>query len=693
MKWYEHSFRRCLLDMHIPDWDDAFLSRFDPDQYVEAVLRSGADAAYFYASSCVGLANFPSKTIPQHRGLRASDAVGEVIRRLHNSGIRSVIYVNVWSKVAYDRHPDWRCLDPLGRGTGDYLWGMPGRFGVCCLNSPYADVFLTLTEELASHYDFDGFWVDMILWRMACCCPHCRARFLQETGQEIPEYVDWRDPVWRSYLRHREIWVEEFFSKIISIVKRYRPEASVLCNSGYYGSWVIGESLSFYRLGEFLGGDFSADRITHSFQCKLLNSLSAHRPVEFLAPVMDPSLEEHSIIKSPEHLLTLLFSTIANNGRFGFIDAIDPKGTLNLRVYDRMREVFAEARPYERFLRPETRLIYDVGLYTDPACLMSPAENGKRLEDAGNGTSPHAAATLAAAGVLMNLHVPYCVLTPFDLDTLSGTDTIVICDLLCVSEETGKALRRFVREGGSLYVSGATGRYDADGREVPCGSLQDLIGVIFCGEENSPVTYLCPTEKGSTLFPGYDEAHPLTLRASQMRLKAMPDTKVLATLSLPWTDPTDTSRFASAISNPPGPIRFSPAITYREYGKGRVVYAAGPLEAGSTADHEAALLRILRLLLRRPFSIETDAPACVEINSYEEPEDHRIILNLVNDQEHYPSVPIFNIMLQLRFLQPVRRVLALPEEIEVPISHRDDCIEFCVDRLDIFRMYSVEYGD
>lgn len=33
--WYKNNFRRHLCDMHIDDWDDAFLSEFSPDEYVE----------------------------------------------------------------------------------------------------------------------------------------------------------------------------------------------------------------------------------------------------------------------------------------------------------------------------------------------------------------------------------------------------------------------------------------------------------------------------------------------------------------------------------------------------------------------------------------------------------------------------------------------------------------------------------
>ena len=34
-KWFQRSYRRNLVDMHIDDWDDSFLSKLDPKNYVE----------------------------------------------------------------------------------------------------------------------------------------------------------------------------------------------------------------------------------------------------------------------------------------------------------------------------------------------------------------------------------------------------------------------------------------------------------------------------------------------------------------------------------------------------------------------------------------------------------------------------------------------------------------------------------
>ena len=70
MSWYTKSFRRHLLDMHIADWDDRFLSEFDPETYVENLKTAQVQTAMLYLQSHVGLCYFPSKVAPMHRAFR-----------------------------------------------------------------------------------------------------------------------------------------------------------------------------------------------------------------------------------------------------------------------------------------------------------------------------------------------------------------------------------------------------------------------------------------------------------------------------------------------------------------------------------------------------------------------------------------------------------------------------------------------
>lgn len=43
--WIEGNYRRNLMDMHIDDWNEEFLSKIDVDEYVDALKDAGIQAA------------------------------------------------------------------------------------------------------------------------------------------------------------------------------------------------------------------------------------------------------------------------------------------------------------------------------------------------------------------------------------------------------------------------------------------------------------------------------------------------------------------------------------------------------------------------------------------------------------------------------------------------------------------------
>ena len=68
-QWYKNSYRRNLVDMHIEDWDEKFLSKFDPDNYVDLLKVANVQTAMVYANSHVGYCYWPTKSGYMHSGL------------------------------------------------------------------------------------------------------------------------------------------------------------------------------------------------------------------------------------------------------------------------------------------------------------------------------------------------------------------------------------------------------------------------------------------------------------------------------------------------------------------------------------------------------------------------------------------------------------------------------------------------
>jgi hypothetical protein len=54
--WYSKAWRRAVIDMHVPDWDPAFLAKFDPKRYAEMLVQSRAQSIYYSLESKFNMA-------------------------------------------------------------------------------------------------------------------------------------------------------------------------------------------------------------------------------------------------------------------------------------------------------------------------------------------------------------------------------------------------------------------------------------------------------------------------------------------------------------------------------------------------------------------------------------------------------------------------------------------------------------
>ncbi len=96
---------------------------------------------------------------------------------------------------------------------------------------------------------------------------------------------------------------------------------------------------------DFLQGDFYGDSLQGSFVRKLLEELTPNRPFGYETS-FSVELRDHTGMK-PEALLEAKASAaIADAAAFIFIDAIDPIGTLNPLVHERMGRIFDRLMPY-----------------------------------------------------------------------------------------------------------------------------------------------------------------------------------------------------------------------------------------------------------------------------------------------------------------------------------------------------------
>ena len=274
--WYESAYRRAVIDMHIPDWDDAFLSQFDPDQYVAMLVKARAQSIVCYGQSHAGLFNYPTKVGQQHRGLKGRNILAELIERCHAHDIAVVIYTSlIFDRWAADQHPEWRMVTHAGKPQGE-----GGRHGVLCPNSPYREYVRAFVTEICETFDFEGIRFDMTFWPSLCFCQHCQKRFADEVGGELPRTINWLDPRWVAFQRRREAWLAEFAAIPTGTVRKLKPTASVEHQSSTYPlNWQFGVTELLVPNNDFLQGDFYGNSLQGSFVAQAAGRTNAEPSV------------------------------------------------------------------------------------------------------------------------------------------------------------------------------------------------------------------------------------------------------------------------------------------------------------------------------------------------------------------------------------------------------------------------------
>jgi hypothetical protein len=679
--WYTTAYRRAVIDMHIPDWDDAFLSRLDVDQYVAMLVKARAQSIVAYAMSHVGLFNYPTKVGRQHGNLKGRNIVREVIDGCHAKGIAVVLYNSlIFDRKSADLHPEWRM-----RAVDGSFHGGGGRHGLVCPNTPYRDYVRGWVEEECRLFDPEGFRFDMTFWPAVCYCDACKKRFADEVGGTIPIKVDWLDERWVAFQHRREAWLAEFAAIPTGIVRSLRPGASVEHQSSTYPlHWQFGVNAALIPQNDFLQGDFYGDSWQGSFVRKLLEDLTPHRPFGFETS-FSAELADHTAMK-PEALLEAKASAaIADNAAFIFIDAIDPIGTLNPKVYDRMGRIFDRLMRYYSELGGKR--VADVAVYYSLDSKFDFAGNGRPVPGADT-TDAHTRSVTSVTRALGSRHIPFGFITKTTLGHLNEHKVLILPNVNMMDNAEIEAIRDWVRRGGKLLATGWTSIVDSQGRARKDFGLADVFGVAL--QSPSWTTwphYVAPAGEGAALFGDFSSSYPAFARTIGQEVKLRPgsDVGVLATTTLVWP-PSDPTRFSSIHSNPPWKPTERPEVVLNRFGQGRAIYCASPIETvESLAD---SFVRVVRRLEDR-FAFEADAPAAVELTLFHQPERHRYRLSLVNFQKDLPNIPVADIAVRLRLPAKVHRVVQLPGDRPVPHTEADGVARFTVLRLETLAMYAV----
>lgn len=683
--WYENAWRRHLCDMHIEDWSPEFLSEFNPETYLENLKKAKIQNAMIYFQSHVGLCYYPTKTGKMHRAFRGKeDMVKRLTELCHEAGISVTGYYSlIYNNCEHDRHPEWRMLEQNGKSKRENNSNMFSefannaifRYGLCCPNNMEYRAFVSeQIREMAEYFTFDGMFFDMLFWPHMCYCDSCKARWAKEVGGEIPVHEDWDDPAWILHAKKRREWMSEFAKWATKELKTMAPHASVEHN---YASGITPGSLRCVDEGvneacDYVGGDLYGDLYRHSFTCKFYRNISKNQPFEYMFSRCEPNLSMHTTLKSLDVMRSSTFLTAAHHGATLVIDAIDPVGTMDERVYEQLGQVFAEEIPYEPYFKG--KMIEDFGVYYT---LKSKFKRHKESYYNHDGT-------VNLVENLIQNHIT-CGVT-------GGYHEIRQYKVLlasCLSDEDAYDNQRiinYVKDGGCLYFSGV------DNTEL----LKEFMEATCIGRTEEKVVYIAPYTRSEAnlannteyadAFDRFNEKYPMHFNGSAPIVRGIAPEHVIATVTLPYTT-QNTAQFASIHSNPPGKATDIPAMAVREYGKGKVIWSALPIECSTIPAARRVLMNLLKGVFAPELTVASDAPRDVEVTAFEVGNSIQVNAVLLNEEYEARKVEAFHIWVRCETCP--KAVKTLPDKNEISFEYRNGLVEFSVNNLDIFNMFEI----
>ena len=677
--WYKNSYRRHLVDMHIEDWREDFLSEFSVEDYINNLKTAKIQNAMIYLQSHVGLCYFPTKIGSMHKAfINKPQTMRNLIDRCHSEGIDVTAYYSLnYNTIEHDKHPDWRLVKADGKSVRDsaknqsvdqssdlkFASARAGRYGLCCLNNQdYREfTYAQISEMLDYCGDIQGVFFDMPFWNHTCYCPNCQKRFKEEVGFDIPKDYAFGDANHQIIMQKKTEWMGEWIQSVTDFVRKNYPKLSIEHNfaMGIAGDTNSGCSVEVNDACDFVGGDLYGGILNHSFACKFFKNITKNMPFDYMFSRCKPSLSMHTLTKTEDEMLTEVGVTIAHNGATMVIDALDPIGTFDERLYKRIGKVFDHFKDYEKFLDGD--MVEDIGIYYGLMSKFNPRFENFDNKIAGININKTLIAKKIPFGVTGNFYT---------LDKYK----ILIAPLLTSLEKNTDRIVDFVKNGGKLYFSGAENPY----------LISQLLSAKITGRTEEKRVYIAP--KNPDLFMDFNQKYPLPFDTSAPILEFDGETEVLATLTLPYTPPSQTI-FASIHSDPPSVNTDIPVVVRKKFGLGEVIWSALPIEAVDEYEYREIFTNLIGLFGKQIYSFKSTAPKSVELTLFKKGDKKRLNACLISEDAVVDVLPAFTVSV-LCDKKPTS-VKLLPCGEEVPFDYADGYATFTVNNFRIFKMFEI----
>ncbi|MGD2157673.1 MAG: beta-galactosidase trimerization domain-containing protein, partial [Anaerolineales bacterium] len=619
--WWRGFYKQFAPSCQYDDWHPDVMRNLDAQAWVNMFEAAGFDCIHPDSKPHSGNAYYRTDRDHTHLGLRGKDFLGELINLCHMRGIKVVTNQSIFfDNYLFKEHPDWRIRDADGRDSKSM--NIAGyRLGIVCMNSPYKDEVCKQIKAYLEKYPIDGIFFDeMFIFIPVCYCNHCRKRYLEETGAELPDRDDRKSLAYRRYVKWRDNRLYEFLSTLVESVHSVRPDIPVTFNSPRVGPRPY-SPLRLLDFADFASGDpvpWEGSIAKAAFAISYWENATPNLPANMHIGRFQRKDTQNGMM-SLENLISSFALCMAHGCSFQAARETKPNGMLYPSTFKLYKQAFDTLGPMEPYWGGEK--VRCVGVYyswdTKRNLIEFHSESPAKLHtrDAINRlANDYYSGLRVLFNAFQDGHIPVDIISRRNLNQFDQFDLICLPDTLSLRAEEVDALRDFVSQGGKLLATRYASLADEDENVRSNFALADVFGVDYLGKTQGYETFI---ESNGALKRSAGIPEDFEVMVGQQAIvRAKPGAKVLGRIVLPYTNRDyDSHQWVNIWTTPPGLAADHPAIVVNDYGKGQCCYLSWQFAKAHLPSHvhtppsmdepKGLILSLSQSLIETPqFSVE-----------------------------------------------------------------------------------------
>lgn len=460
--------RQVHLDFHTSPFIPDVGREFDAEEFAATFARAHVNSVTVFAKCHHGMCYFPSKTGTPHPALAGRDLLGEMIAALRRKNIRAPLYTTVaWDEDVAQRFPAWRQMraDGTFARAGNADFSKPPHPGGWHFNDwshpDYQDYLEAQVRELASRYDPDGLFFDILFYDRAAHCSETSLALRARHGLLGTDAGTFR--------RFETLAQDRFCARFTALLKKTAPRATVFYNSIF--DLMIDSRLGARRRNRHMT-HFEVESLPSGFWGYYHFPRAARSAGRWnrhwlgMTGRFQKMWGDFGGIKPQPALEYECFRAQALGGGNSVGDQLPPRGRLDAAAYRLTGAVYAQCATAEPFYA-DSHALPQVGVLTANAA-------GRDLNEAAKSDE-------GAIQMCEETHYESALLD--DADALAPYALLILPDSTTITPKLHAALKKFHARGGKLVISHHAGR-DAAGKWA-----LDFLPLTFAGDVDKFPTY------------------------------------------------------------------------------------------------------------------------------------------------------------------------------------------------------------